>query len=72
MPVVGPALQKSGAVYIRRSFGDDALYQTMMREYVPQILEDGHNLEIFIEGTRSRTGKRLPPKLGASAPSCRR
>ncbi|GAA94612.1 hypothetical protein E5Q_01264 [Mixia osmundae IAM 14324] len=64
MPVVGPMLQKCGAFYIRRSFGDDALYPVVIREYIEQLLSTGHNLECFIEGTRSRTGKLLPPKLG--------
>lgn len=39
MPVVGSALQKCGAFFIRRSFGDDALYPTVVREYVEQLLE---------------------------------
>ena len=28
------------------------------------LLEKGHNMEVFIEGTRSRMGKLLQPKLG--------
>ncbi|KAM0789523.1 hypothetical protein ACM66B_000338 [Microbotryomycetes sp. NB124-2] len=64
MPVVGPMLQKCGAFFIRRSFGDDPLYPIVVKEYVEQLLENGMNLECFIEGGRSRTGKLLPPKLG--------
>ncbi|CDR42043.1 RHTO0S06e09098g1_1 [Rhodotorula toruloides] len=64
MPVVGPTLAKCGAVFIRRSFGDDPLYSTVVKEYIEQLLENGKNIECFIEGTRSRTGKLLPPKLG--------
>lgn len=64
VPVVGPALQKCGAAFIRRSFGDDALYPTVVNEYMHQLLAQGKNIECFCEGTRSRTGKLLPPKLG--------
>ncbi|KPV77785.1 uncharacterized protein RHOBADRAFT_48040 [Rhodotorula graminis WP1] len=64
MPVVGPMLAKCGAFFIRRTFGDDPLYSTVVKEYIEQLLENGKNIECFIEGTRSRTGKLLPPKLG--------
>ena len=32
-------------------------------EYISLLLERGHNLEVFMEGTRSRSGKLLPPKV---------
>ena len=64
IPVLGPFLQHAGAMYIRRSFGDDALYTTVVQSYVDTMLQQGYNLECFIEGGRSRTGKLLPPKLG--------
>jgi len=58
--------RKSGAFFLRRSFltGEDALYSAIFREYVTQLLVDGQGLEFFIEGTRSRSGKMLQPKLG--------
>lgn len=43
MPVVGPTLAKCGAVFIRRSFGDDPLYSTVVKEYIEQLLENGKN-----------------------------
>jgi len=63
-PVIGPFLQHAGAMYIRRSFGDDQLYQTLVQSYIDTLLQNGHNLECFIEGGRSRTGKLLQPKFG--------
>ncbi|KAF3909275.1 hypothetical protein ABW20_dc0106989 [Dactylellina cionopaga] len=63
-PVVGSFLQNAGAFYIRRSMGDDKLYPTMVQGYVDTLLRRGYNMECFIEGTRSRTGKLLPPKFG--------
>ncbi|CAG8484079.1 7131_t:CDS:10 [Paraglomus brasilianum] len=64
LPIVGRILKGGGAFFIRRSWGEDLLYGSVVREYVEGLLERGHNLECFIEGTRSRTGKLLPPKLG--------
>ena len=63
-PVVGYFLQHAGAMWIRRSFGDYQLYQTLVQSYIDTLLQNGHNLECFIEGGRSRTGKLLQPKFG--------
>lgn len=51
-------------MYIRRSFGNDPLYSTVVQAYVDTILTEGYNFECFIEGGRSRTGKLLGPKFG--------
>ncbi|PHH54823.1 Glycerol-3-phosphate acyltransferase [Ceratocystis fimbriata CBS 114723] len=64
IPALGAFLQKCGAMWIRRSFGDDVLYTTMVQTYIDTLLQNGYNLECFIEGGRSRTGKLLPPKFG--------
>jgi 1-acyl-sn-glycerol-3-phosphate acyltransferase len=66
MPIVGKALKGAGAFFIRRSWADDQLYTSIVQEYVQELLEGGYNIECFIEGTRSRTGKLLPPKLGGT------
>ncbi|KAK4121631.1 acyltransferase-domain-containing protein [Parathielavia appendiculata] len=63
-PLVGSFLQHAGAMYIRRSFGDDQLYTALVQSYIDVLLQGGYNLECFIEGGRSRTGKLLPPKFG--------
>ncbi|KAI0999091.1 hypothetical protein K3495_g9103 [Podosphaera aphanis] len=63
-PGVGDFLQRTGAMWIRRSFGDDALYTTLVQSYIDTLLQGGYNFECFIEGGRSRTGKLLPPKFG--------
>ncbi|KAL7821335.1 acyltransferase domain-containing protein [Trichoderma aethiopicum] len=63
-PIVGAFLQHAGAMWIRRSFGDDALYTAVVQSYVDTLLQGGYNFECFIEGGRSRTGKLLPPKFG--------
>ena len=63
-PLVGTFLQHAGAFYIRRSFGEDALYNALVQSYIDTLLQNGYNMECFVEGTRSRTGKLLPPKFG--------
>lgn len=62
--VIGPMLRRAGALWIRRNFGDDKLYNYTMQAYIEMLLSNGYNFECFIEGTRSRTGKLLPPKFG--------
>lgn len=65
--VMGPLLRRSGVIFIRRNIADNALYKYVLREYVGYIVEKRFNLSWSIEGTRSRTGKMLPPKLGLLA-----
>ena len=58
-------IRHCGAFFIRRSFGSDKLYWALFNEYVQQhLLNCDRPLEFFIEGTRSRTSKSLPPKHG--------
>jgi glycerol-3-phosphate O-acyltransferase len=61
---MGAILRRGGVIFIRRSIGDDPLYRYVLREYVGYVLEKRFNLSWSIEGTRSRTGKMLPPRLG--------
>ena len=65
-PAVGNFLQSAGAMWIRRKFDavNDPLYSTTVQAYLDSLLLEGHNVECFIEGTRSRTGKLLNPKFG--------
>jgi glycerol-3-phosphate O-acyltransferase len=62
--VMGPLMRRSGVIFIRRNIGDDPLYKYVLKEYVGYVVEKRFNLSWSIEGTRSRTGKMLPPKLG--------
>jgi glycerol-3-phosphate O-acyltransferase len=61
---MGAILRRAGVIFIRRTIGDDPLYRYVLREYVGYVLEKRFNLSWSIEGTRSRTGKMLPPRLG--------
>jgi glycerone phosphate O-acyltransferase len=62
---IAELLRKAGAFFIRRRFGPDSMYHSLISEYIKiAILSGGHPLEMFIEGTRSRSGKSLYPKIG--------
>lgn len=61
---IGAVFRGCGAFFIRRHFLDDEVYTAVMQTYITKILQEGYHLEFFIEGTRSRSGKMLPPKLG--------
>lgn len=62
---VSPFLRQSGAFFLRRTFGSDRLYKAIFSEYVKAVLCSGDcPMEFFVEGTRSRTGKSLHPRLG--------
>lgn len=61
---LGPLFRRGGAFFIRRSFKGAVLYSKVFAGYIHQLLKEGFNIELFIEGGRSRTGKLLMPKLG--------
>ncbi|CAD2215725.1 glyceronephosphate O-acyltransferase [Angomonas deanei] len=57
-------MRGSGAFFMRRTFRGDPMYGLLFREYVRQLVLHQQTMEFFIEGTRSRTGKTMTPKLG--------
>ncbi len=61
---IGPMLQYTAAFYIRRSFKGLNLYKKVFEVYLKGLVEEKYNIQFFIEGGRSRTGKLLEPKLG--------
>ncbi|HEX7341962.1 MAG TPA: glycerol-3-phosphate 1-O-acyltransferase PlsB [Rhodanobacteraceae bacterium] len=64
LPVLGRFLRAGGAFFMRRSFKGSALYSTIFKEYMAQLIDRGVPLEYFIEGGRSRTGRLLKPHAG--------
>lgn len=60
-PLFGPILKTAGAIFINRGEVDRrALRQAL------NVLEDGHNLAIAVEGTRSSSGALAEGKTGAA------
>ena len=64
---LGPLFRRGGAFFIRRTFIGAPLYAKIFAAYLEKLLYEGFNIKIFIEGTRSRTGKLLAPKPGGLA-----
>ncbi|MBP2367056.1 glycerol-3-phosphate 1-O-acyltransferase [Pseudonocardia parietis] len=61
---MGALGRRAGIVFIRRSFGGDAVYKAAIQEYLGHLLAKRFNLEWYIEGGRSRTGKLRRPRVG--------
>ncbi|MDQ6837658.1 MAG: 1-acyl-sn-glycerol-3-phosphate acyltransferase, partial [Actinomycetota bacterium] len=61
---MGPMGRRVGVVFIRRSFSGDEVYKLALRRYLAYLASKRLNLEWYIEGGRSRTGKLLPPRMG--------
>lgn len=61
---MGHIFRKSGAFFIRRTFQGARLYREVFTRYIKALVEEGHPLEFFIEGGRSRSGKVILPKIG--------
>ncbi|MAY27368.1 MAG: glycerol-3-phosphate acyltransferase [Polycyclovorans sp.] len=61
---LGTIVRRSGGILIRRSFQKDEIYKLVVREYLAWLASQRLNLEWYMEGGRSRTGKLRPPKYG--------
>jgi glycerol-3-phosphate O-acyltransferase len=61
---IGPVARRNGYVFIRRSMKGADVYKAVLREYIGYLLAKRFNLEWYLEGGRSRTGKLRPPRYG--------
>ncbi|XP_042867591.1 glycerol-3-phosphate acyltransferase 1, mitochondrial-like isoform X2 [Penaeus japonicus] len=69
IPVFGWLLRGLGGFFIKRRLESckarkDVVYRSVLQTYVTHALQAGYNLEFFIEGGRTRTGKPCMPKGG--------
>ena len=60
----GALARRVGAIFLRRTFQEDPIYKLVFRRYIDFLIRHRSPLSWSIEGTRSRTGKLSPPKLG--------
>ena len=60
----GSLARRVGAIFLRRTFQEDPIYKLVFRSYIDYLIRNKLPLSWSIEGTRSRTGKLSPPKLG--------
>jgi len=61
---MGKIFRRSGAFFVRRTFKGLNLYAAVLKQYIKTLVNEGYTIEFFIEGTRSRTGKVIHPKMG--------
>ncbi len=64
---MAPVFRRVGAFFVRRSFKGAVFYAKVFSAYIFQVLKEGFNIAVYIEGTRSRSGKLLHPQLGMLA-----
>lgn len=69
IPFFGGLLRYLGAFFIKRKIDPvagkkDVVYRAVLHTYVQHALMAGHNVEFFVEGGRTRTGKPCMPKSG--------
>ncbi|OXU29518.1 hypothetical protein TSAR_003830 [Trichomalopsis sarcophagae] len=69
IPFFGGLMSGLGAFFIKRRLDPvagrrDMLYRATLHTYIMECLRAGHNLEFFVEGGRTRTGKPCMPKGG--------
>ena len=68
LPVMGSILKGGGLVFIRRAFQNNPVYKAVLIGYIDFLVERKLPLFWAIEGTRSRTGKLVPPQFGPANP----
>jgi glycerol-3-phosphate O-acyltransferase len=61
---MGSIARRNGTVFIRREFKDDVVYKACLKAYMGYLVAEEQNLEWYIEGGRTRTGKLRPPRMG--------
>ncbi|MEL6669216.1 MAG: 1-acyl-sn-glycerol-3-phosphate acyltransferase, partial [Bacteroidota bacterium] len=61
---LGQLARQNGTIFIRRSFKDDKVYKAALRHFIASLVNKASHFMWAIEGTRSRTGKLVWPKVG--------
>lgn len=62
---VSTIFKNSGAFFIqRKGLRFPQIYRAFLSDFLDNLLQADQFIEFFIEGTRSRNGKVLPPKYG--------
>ncbi|RMF01590.1 MAG: HAD-IB family hydrolase, partial [Bacteroidetes bacterium] len=56
--------KQTGVIFIRRSFRDNVVYKATLRHFIATVVQEKGHFMWALEGTRSRTGKLVWPKMG--------
>jgi len=71
IPIAGPWIRRCGAFFLRRTFKGNVVYGAVFEAYMGHLASTGTAVEYFVEGGRSRTGRKLKAKPGLLAMSVR-
>lgn len=61
---IGQLGKRAGTIFIRRSFKDDEIYKATLRHFISYLVKSKEHFMWALEGSRSRTGKLIWPKMG--------
>ncbi|KAG9267889.1 glycerol-3-phosphate acyltransferase 1, mitochondrial [Astyanax mexicanus] len=70
IPIFSTLIRKLGGFFIRRKLDEtsdgkkDVLYRSLLYSYTEELLRQQQFLEVYLEGTRSRSGKPSPARAG--------
>uniref|UniRef100_A0A3B3D4L3 Glycerol-3-phosphate acyltransferase 1, mitochondrial n=1 Tax=Oryzias melastigma TaxID=30732 RepID=A0A3B3D4L3_ORYME len=70
IPVLSVLIRKLGGFFIRRKMEEtedgkkDVLYRSLLHTYIEELMKQQQFLEVYLEGTRSRSGKPSPARAG--------
>uniref|UniRef100_A0A3P9LFU5 Glycerol-3-phosphate acyltransferase 1, mitochondrial n=1 Tax=Oryzias latipes TaxID=8090 RepID=A0A3P9LFU5_ORYLA len=70
IPVLSVLIRKLGGFFIRRRMEEtedgkkDVLYRSLLHSYVEELMKQQQFLEVYLEGTRSRSGKPSTARAG--------
>ncbi|XP_051959194.1 glycerol-3-phosphate acyltransferase 1, mitochondrial-like [Xyrauchen texanus] len=70
IPILSTLICKLGGFFIRRKMDEtsdgkkDLLYRSLLHAYTEELLRQQQFLEVYLEGTRSRSGKPSPARAG--------
>lgn len=56
--------RRTGVIFIRRDINDNQVYKAALRRFISDLVQKKRSFMWAIEGTRSRTGKLVWPKMG--------
>lgn len=61
---LGQMAKSTGVIFIRRSIKENLVYKATLRHFIGDLVKRKQHFMWAIEGTRSRTGKLVWPKMG--------